>query len=249
MPKINILTERDSWICRRSAEELKPLGWTINEPEGQADVDYYLPYTLWQAPGHNLQVAYFTHLEVGVDHNCRKKAKKFFVCNDSIDKRIAISQKTASLLKPKNADAVIMMASQFSKQITFGVCGKVHKSGRKNERFIEQLVLAGYDVCYYGSGWAGREYQGSLEQFYRDIDYLIIPSSIEGGPVPVLEALSLGCAVIAPDVGWCFEFGVIPYRLGCYSDLERVVKSLAVHRTWENWRDEHREFFGGILPR
>ena len=50
-----------------------------------------------------------------------------------------------------------------------------------------------------------------LPDFYRSIDYLLVLSENEWGPLPVLEALAMGKPVIAPDVGWCWDYPVIRY--------------------------------------
>ena len=47
-----------------------------------------------------------------------------------------------------------------------------------------------------------------LLEFYNSIDYLLVISKVEGGPVPVLESFLLNKPVIAPDVGWCWDFPI-----------------------------------------
>ena len=50
-----------------------------------------------------------------------------------------------------------------------------------------------------------------LPAWYDGLDYLAVISENEGGPKPVVEALARGVPVIAPDVGYCWEFPVIRY--------------------------------------
>jgi hypothetical protein len=245
--QVNIITEQQEWICQRAAQELLPLGWTLNGRQGVSDVDYYLPYTRWDKKRDNIQAAYFTHYEPPTDKKSREKGRLFDAVLASVNLRIAMSKKTASVMSPVRADAVIQMASQFSRKIVFGVCGQVYPSGRKNDGFIAGLVSQGVCVVFFGKGWAGTQFEGSLEEFYRAIDYLIIPSANEGGPVPVLEALSLGCPVIAPDVGWCWEYPVIRYDVNSFESLARVVKGLSSVRSWDQWRAEHLSFFEKAL--
>lgn len=50
------------------------------------------------------------------------------------------------------------------------------------------------------------ESPGGYQDFYRKIDYLLIPSLWEGGPMALIEALACGVPVIAANVGWVPEF-------------------------------------------
>mgnify|MGYP001573395053 CR=1 FL=1 len=49
------------------------------------------------------------------------------------------------------------------------------------------------------------ESPNGYQDFYGKIDYLLIPSLWEGGPMALLEALACGVPVIAADVGWVPE--------------------------------------------
>lgn len=247
--KVNVLTESSDWILARAAGELLKLGYTINGAEGEADIDYYLPYLIFKKKKKNIQIGYFTHLEHPKKHNedLSRKIKKFEEYKNIFDYCVAISDRTKQQLK--RDCPVIKMGSQFKKQIIFGVCGKVHASGRKNEHFIAELVKLGFGVISWGEGWPCPNYSkdiNCLEFFYKHIDYLIVPSSIEGGPVPVLEAISLGVPVIAPDVGWCWDYPVIRYERDDFESLHRVVKALTHVRGWDDWRNDHKNFFESI---
>ncbi len=245
--RVNVIAEAHDWILRRAAQELLPIGATLNRPEGEADVDYYMPYLLAKQKNANIQVGLYTHLETSKDEGSLKKAARFFSSRALFDHHIAISRQTAALVPTEN---VIHLGSQFSKPIVFGVCGKVHASGRKNEHFVLRLVDAGFRFRAWGHGWPCEIISCEVSQlraFYESIDYLVVTAGIEGGPVPALEALSLGVPVIAPDVGWCWDYPVIRYERNSYESLLSVIRRLASVPTWETWREKHRKFFEGIL--
>jgi glycosyltransferase involved in cell wall biosynthesis len=134
------------------------------------------------------------------------------------------------------------------KPLKFGVVGRVYETGRKGEHLAAALRKDGYNVVSWGKGWPVPEmFPGSrwetLPDFYREIDYLIVTSLNEGGPVPVIDAIAAGVPVIAPDVGWCWSYPVIPYEVGDLDSLRHVLSKLSNPPTWQGWIDDHIELF------
>ncbi|MBU2249621.1 MAG: hypothetical protein KKD77_22935 [Gammaproteobacteria bacterium] len=71
------------------------------------------------------------------------------------------------------------------------------------------LKGSGWDIGKFtGSNWTldVNEDYDSYGAFFNKIDYLLIPSLWEGGPISVIEALSWGKPLIAADVGWVNDF-------------------------------------------
>ena len=69
-------------------------------------------------------------------------------------------------------------------------------------------------LCFKGNGWIpsdfdvsnawrhdGEEYE-DYYAFYHTLDYLLIPSLWEGGPMAALEAMYMGIPIISANVGW-----------------------------------------------
>ena len=62
----------------------------------------------------------------------------------------------------------------------------------------------------------------------------MVTATNEGGPVPVLDALTMGVPIIAPNVGWCWEYPVIKYSNN--EELCKIINSLCsfvnVNKLW-----------------
>lgn len=250
--RVNIIADHADSILGRAARELLPAGFTIGAEDSGAQIEYYLPYLKFKRKNKAVQVGYFTHLEENPG-GCRaleSKISRFKTNKCVMDACIAISEETRKLIGEDCP--VIRMGSQFKKPIIFGVCGRVHKSGRKNEGFVRRMVEDGFGVISFGDGWGCPSYSSDLkhlESFYKHIDYLVVTSKVEGGPVPVLEAISLGVSVIAPNVGWCWDFPVIRYERNNYDSLYGVLRGLTSVPTWDNWRQDHVSFFNKVGAR
>lgn len=252
--RVNIVTEskEKAWILRRMAEELVQLpDVTIGEPQG-ADVQMYINYALFNENHPGLKIAYFTHLEAEGIYR-----KRLFKVMLKCDVAVLMNGKLYSLaLKSGKERAwIIPPGTEFkpSKPLVFGVVGRTYPTGRKGERLVQKMVEAGFDVRAWGHGWPCTILGSGVEdiaRFYESIDYLVVLSNNEGGPVPVLEAIALKVPVIAPDVGFCWDHPVIRYTRGSWESLNEVLTKLARPRTWEDWREDHRKLFaeiGGLL--
>ena len=64
-------------------------------------------------------------------------------------------------------------------------------------------------------------------QVYDSIDYLLIPSLWEGGPMSVPEALAKGIPIISSKVGWVSEFDVeYMFKPGDDLELLKILKEI-----------------------
>jgi hypothetical protein len=101
-----------------------------------------------------------------------------------------------------------------------------------------------------------------LREVYQKLDYVLIPATVEGGPMSLLEGLAMGKAIIAPE-----NVGIIPEFLGsehirrypagdapalvdlvskCYQ--EKLTRNRLVQdRTSDRWAADHHKLFSELL--
>jgi SAM-dependent methyltransferase/glycosyltransferase involved in cell wall biosynthesis len=271
-PRIRIMTEKPGWIMYRKAEEiLKHMGAEnvrINEEWPEADIHYYINYGYFRAKSNSgLTLANFTHYDP--DH----LADKFVHSAREVDHCVAVSEATADTLRglgiPNDKITVILVGAdrQFQPKLTVGLVGRVYPGGRKGEDIVRALlddgeISAKVRIVAMAEGW-GVPVWGFDEpaDFYRAIDYLLVPSRIEGGPVPFMEALACGTMSIAPQIGVVPQFPHVSYPVGDVPALKKALLELADQHLmqrhfltsrmrgvdWSGWAVEHEKLFRRLL--
>lgn len=245
MEFLNIFTEKSSnssWILRRAAEEIRKMFPETTINESPKEINYFINYALYK-PMTGILVGHYTHLE-----NSGHWRRVFLETIEKFDYYTCTCGVTEEILKNNGAacDRIFRVRYGFDERMrrrpVFGVVGRTYPSGRKGEHLVKQMVRAGYDVWGWGKGWPVSVLSDkweSLPSFYQSIDYLVVTSTNEGGPVPVIDAIAAGVPVIAPNCGWCFEFPVIKYDLGSWDSLSSVLEMLTNPPTWTKWANDH----------
>jgi glycosyltransferase involved in cell wall biosynthesis len=259
-PRINIVT-KTGWILERLARELveRVPGVTLNagKPERAidpvADFNYYLPakdFRKYPTDGGRA-IGFYTH-----GANAFDLIPRFAAC-------LAMNRTMAEHLEARGAANVRIIRPGTDappRPILFGVIGRVYNDGRKGEELVRRAVADGFRFVACGAGPAARARATTRGQwpcsspytvatrdaFYTSIDYLVVTSTEEGGPMPVLEAIARGVPVIAPNVGWCWEFPVLRYAAGEYSALRQVLEQLTAPPSWEQWGEAHARLFADL---
>ena len=81
-----------------------------------------------------------------------------------------------------------------------------------------------------------------LFKAYKETDYVLVTSTIEAGPMSVVEAISMRKPVIAPQVGWCWEYPVIKY-----SDTKHLIETInKLSFNNNDWEKRVKECVRGI---
>jgi len=224
--KLNIVTEKESqrWSLLYDAENLAewiPGAVVAGKPDPAADVNMFVNYALYE-PVDTIMTAMFTHLE----HE-GSLVDTFLDVAEIVDWCFAMCQKTLwQLPSEKSSILTVWPSSQFYRShLNIGVCGRDYKSGRKRMEWVDELrAVPGVLVITTEGGipWA------EMPDYYDGLDYLVVISENEVGPKPVVEALARGVPVIAPDVGYCWDFPVLRYRTK--NELLDIVRRLVVPR-------------------
>lgn len=219
----------EDWILRRIAKSFQRniSGSTISEkPRFDADVNVYVNAQLFV---HHTacDIGFFTHRE----HD-GPEAVRFDELSKEMDGCIAMCNRTAVML-PQEKTTVIQVGPDdcFSKKnIVLGIVGREYSSGRKRYDWIADLrAIPGVEVQFTNGKIPWRRMPG----FYRKIDYLLVLSDNEGGPIPVLEALRMGVPVISSDVGFVPEFTTLRYNTK--EELLALIRRLVVPEDiWRN---------------
>lgn len=171
---------------------------------------------------------------------------------------------------------------KFKPTISIGIFQNGEVAG-KGLYFMESFVdspinLENFKFIFCGRGWESvinklrkknirfEIYNYTPEQYhnvehrilYEKINYLLVPSLWEGGPVAPLEAMSCGVPIISSDVGFMPEFTVeYQFQAGDLGKLKQIFKTIednhlrrrnkVINLTYENFNKKLFNIFGQML--
>jgi glycosyltransferase involved in cell wall biosynthesis/tetratricopeptide (TPR) repeat protein len=264
-PRVNIVMADEGWILERCAREIEtrlPYVRATRHADPAAAINYYVNYAAYRGGVGGHQAGFFTHVE----ERAPGMPERFFRVARQMDVAVAMSERYAAQLREAGIRDVRVITpgvdlDRFTPQIRIGVVGRTYQTGRKGEDLVRAVMdEAGIEWVFTGEGWPGpaRTYSDAeMPEFYRSLDYLLVPSYYEGGPMPVLEALACGIEVIAPRVGFIDDYPHIEYAVGDAADLRRVLREAVAtrvarrrsvdSRTWDAWAEAHDQLFNDMI--
>jgi len=238
--RVHIVRPTDGWALQRLAESIEMPGGSFGDvPDATADVNFYVNYYLWTGPTKSCDVALFTHRHGDDDPHLRDR---FDEVARGVDACVAMCGRTARYLPPKPTLVWHGAADRIFRRgpLVLGVVAL--PSPRKRLHWIPEIERRFRVEVRQTGGTLPFE---AMPDFYRGIDYLLVLADTEGGPIPVQEALAMGTPVIAPDVGYAWDYPVLRYD-GTFEGLARVLAALLPPP--DAWRRES-ERLGAFLSR
>lgn len=249
---IGLVYDNDGWILERVAAGLEkdPIFHEgFNAHDNQTAVGIYLPYYLLagdpQPPRGKRTVALFTHREKGLTEYAERKRQWWDRAAGIADLCWAMSEQSAETL-PSSKTFVLEIppAEEFAlrRRLRLGVIGHDQPGNRKRTDLIDVIGdIPGVEVYFTN----GRVPQRDMPDLYREMDYILVLGQAEGGPMCVKEAIEMGRPVIAPDVGWCWDYPVVRYSGD--QELLGIIQKLAPSSPESRWAEFRRELKRQVL--
>jgi len=262
---VNVVALKDDWILQEIAQHVSKLPyveWTT-KPTKKAQITYYINYA--QSADQRvspIECALFTHVEYGVP----ALMEKWRLVGEQADVAVCMSKPFTKEFRRSHAQPVVIspgvdMEAYSLKKIRIGVIGSAKKTGRKGERIIAKVMdIPEIEWCFTGKGWPGKSTYYAAEDmpaFYHTLDYVLIASDYEGGPMCAIEALACGVPLISTDVGWVGDLPHIKIAKDSEASLRRVLMKIVeerkklrqavLHQSWDNYTKQHDVLFQALL--
>jgi hypothetical protein len=261
--KINVIYNHEmDWILARLAKGLidglpnaRDVDYgdvaLINAPD--TAINYYINLrTGFKKKSAAIDVALFDHKAPDADDY--SKAQK-------LDHIVCIAPQYQRHLQSMGVDAslvIVPVDDKYTPKLVLGWCGKFqvgpHKQDTRKGRALLDKVAALPFVDLRITD--GKIHEEEMPEWYRGLDYVIVTSAVEGGPMCLYQGLACGKRIIIPrTVGGAelFPDGTIDYPTGDYGVLEVVLSSLYAQKkkladmvsryTWDYWVDQHAVIF------
>jgi hypothetical protein len=282
---------QDDRVLPRHARALaERLGWSLGlAPNPDAEIQYLFSYfeSKRLKPWPKLVAANFTHREEEPPNNA--KAKAFDAIAAKVQLRTAWAQMYVDQLAPHGPTFKCSPAlerehftlgerplplRQPQGRIVAGFSGYTYANHRKGEDLVNGIVASAIggrlEWRASGRGWPVKTKMyawADMPEFYRSLDVLVIPSRVEGIPMPPLEALCCGTSVVIPQgVGLLDELpeiaGIYRYERGDLATLLEALGSAIGERgqvepealraataQWsvEQWCEDHAAAFAQVF--
>jgi glycosyltransferase involved in cell wall biosynthesis len=219
--RVQVVHSGNAWILRRLArylvEHLPYVHGAAWRPSAvrEFDLTYYVNYqlcrrprrplrraVLWRRPRSRLTGALFPHRE-GPDFD--EVARELDFC-------VAPCARYANYLREHcNPNSHLIYhgieLDRFTPKLRLGFIGRRYGTGRKGDALLRAVAELPYVELRCTDGKLADH---EIPAFYQDIDYVLITSSVEGGPLCFQEGLASGKPILSTDVGMVSEFRDAP---------------------------------------
>jgi glycosyltransferase involved in cell wall biosynthesis len=252
---INVVTVNSGWILQKISERIVSEGNKLdhnfiisNTCRNDVDCNLYVDIqNCYHSKSNTLDIGLFTHADKDnintVNMNCVSldyiihMTKRYYEMFGSI-----YPKDKMSVLYPSEVNTVF---TQYKPKIgIFQRGGYVGKGHNFVNALMHQDIVKDFKFKFIGKGWEGiintmlnkgieceyinSEQYSEYEKHYHDVDYVLIPSLWEGGPMGILEGLSCGKPIISSNVGFVnYDFKVdYVYEPNDVHGLVRILESI-----------------------
>jgi glycosyltransferase involved in cell wall biosynthesis len=262
--KINIICP-ETWILNKIAYQLhiKINNSVMNNQDiDKFDINYYINYNLFEKKSKAFDIGWFTH----IDEDNEELKNKFFWAASMVDYCICHSRRYEKILKQKGFRNKVITITPgideiYKPKLVLGFIGRSYsnhtnpkyKTDRKGLDLLEKIQKNDFIELKMTLGEVP---DSKMVDFYRQLDYVIITSKFEGGPMCLIEGLSCGIPIIAPNnVGMVSEFdkGIYCYDRENINSLFKLLDKLYFKKiqlkrqvekfTWDNFAIKHKQLF------
>tara|TARA_R110000737_G_scaffold68684_1_gene96867 strand:+ start:7565 stop:8431 length:867 start_codon:yes stop_codon:yes gene_type:complete len=228
MTKIHLVTVDSGWILQKIAERIAAELSLIcdvslgQSPREDVDSNFYIDVgNCYSGPTSTIDIGYFTHLH---EDSPRHLQQKWLSLNYIFHHGL----RYYNIFKdyyPENQMSIVLpgeIPTSFGlKKPTLGIFQRGGHEG-KGHFFMKDMashpITKEYKFLFVGKDWEeisdiyaqeGIEAEHIINEdyenypsLYNKIDYLLVPSLWEGGPMAIFEAYAKGIPVISSHVGW-----------------------------------------------
>lgn len=178
---------------------------------------------------------------------------------------------------PKKLWVIYAAADTFSyRRRLIGIVGNPQPNGRKREQLLLDLAwqydLSPFQFLFVGDGFENIAGQlkslgviadamiaddNGLRELYQRMDVLLVTGFVEGGPLPLLEAMASGTRVLSPSFGYAADLldenciykdaDDLMQKLNALTDESITYHKLARAWSWRDYAAEYALLFGRLL--
>lgn len=233
--KVNVVTVNSGWILQKIAERIVSAGCKLgynfilsHDPTNDADCNFYVDVqNCYHRKSKTLDIGYYTHMDKDdiktVNRNCLSLDYIVHVCSRYYERFKPIyNVEKMSVLFPAEVNTIF---EQYKPKI--GIFQRGFYEG-KGFNFMHRMtnypILKKFKFKFVGKDWhavvvalqnQNIDVENITDENYldypkhiHDVDYVLIPSLWEGGPMSIYEGLACGKPIISSDVGIVGDFNV-----------------------------------------
>ena len=275
--KINFVNPYNSFAMRQCIDPLledpnRP-AWIeyadSTEPNWAADLNYFIPGHIGE-PVQGKSIMLYTHTNPGTEDALRFATSQ---CEYTVCMSDAGAMELGRLTDAKHYGVIPIPINPIfkPKKPAILIVGTEQPNGRKRSWILLELMwkidLTRFNFVIVGTGWDyvvdkmrvnGIEvtmYKNASERLlaslYQNSDALLVTGFIEGGPLPLVEALASGLLVIAPEVGYAKDYADYIWTYGTINHLATILSSWKIQadlskHTARSYCDSHYQLFQSL---